>query len=83
LGLPTLTRAIATALSTPGNTQGSRGLGGDWAGTGRGLGGETPPLRLIGWENEIVRVLGDLTTGPKPPVSGSLDKWFGSNGWDQ
>jgi hypothetical protein len=46
LGLPTLTRAIATTLA---NTQGSRELG-----------GETPPLRLIGLKNEVIRVSGDL-----------------------
>ncbi|RFP63127.1 MAG: hypothetical protein BJG00_000430 [Limnothrix sp. CACIAM 69d] len=55
MGLPTLTRAIALTLFTPGNTQGSRELG-----------EETPPLRLIGWENEIIRVSGNLTTSPQP-----------------
>ncbi|RFP63152.1 MAG: hypothetical protein BJG00_000585 [Limnothrix sp. CACIAM 69d] len=42
----------------PGNTQGSRGLG-----------GETPPLRLIGWEGEIIRALGDWATAPSPPAA--------------
>ncbi|OCQ96729.1 hypothetical protein AMR42_02920 [Limnothrix sp. PR1529] len=57
MGLPTLTRAIATTLSIPGNTQGSRELG-----------GENPPLRLIGLKNEVIRVSGDLTIGPKSLV---------------
>jgi len=68
LSLPTLTWAIAKTLSTPGNTQGSRELGGETlelGGETLELGGETPPLRLIGLKNEVIRVSGDLMTGPK------------------
>ncbi|RFP63265.1 MAG: hypothetical protein BJG00_000160 [Limnothrix sp. CACIAM 69d] len=56
---------IDTTLSTPGIPKDHGGLG-----------GETPPLRLIGWEGEIIRVSGDLTTDPKAPC---LARFHGSN----